>query len=210
MTRAPTRRIVTVSGVHGVGKSTLVSRLCRDLRIPPVMPRLDSVFRESVALSMFFYVLAFGQRELRLKKRVGSAIIDRDQLRDLLVDGWTLYSLGHLSANDLDLFVSMCRRVLLPSPRPLLQILLDDAPANVMARLRRRGEKSNRFLERDLEYVSATVLNYRREFESEAISVGRFNMHVASDSSVICVDGRPASTVARQALGLVRRALGGA
>ena len=191
-------RIVSVSGVHGVGKSTLVSELCK-LHGAPLPPlRLPSPF-EDLFLAFMFYILAFAKRDTSVFQRTGLSFVDRHSARDMLVDIWTLYELKRLTDSQVDTLKETCHRILVPFGPPACSILLDDDIENVVSRIKSRplpfGHPPD--LEYDREYIEAIIMNFRREFESEEITVGRFGMKVASPlSRFVAVEGASPFTLA--------------
>lgn len=190
-------RIVSVSGVHGVGKSTLVSELCKLHGVPLPPSRLPNPFQD-LFLAFMFYILAFAKRDTSVFQRTGLSFVDRHSARDILVDIWTLYELRRLTDSQVDTLKETCQRILMPFGPPACSILLDDDIENVVIRIKARplppGHPPD--LEYDREYIKAILKNFRREFESEEITVGRFGMKIASPfSRFVSVEGASPCTL---------------
>lgn len=157
---------------------------------------------------MLFYSVGFADRELSIRERAGLVFVDRHAVRDILVDAWTLAESNYMTEAELETVALMATRVLLPFGTPDFSVLLDDEPVAVMKRLRARplpgGHSAD--VEYDEEFLGRTVANYRREWESEAISVGRLGVRVASPISTIVFVGarRPEEVSAQVQRELVR------
>lgn len=189
--------IITLSGVHGVGKTTTLSALSENLGTLHPQPRAVNPFTQTM-LSLAFYVLSFAERDDSLCGAAGLAFIDRDSVRDILVDVWAHRQLGYITADQEDLVVHAAKTLLVPRRRVHFSFLLDDTPDNVLSKLRGRTLPQGHLksLEYDLEYVERLVSGFQQEFATYAITAGIYGVEVGAVPSMrVSVAGKTVADV---------------
>ncbi|MDQ1350520.1 MAG: hypothetical protein QG657_822 [Acidobacteriota bacterium] len=190
--------IVSISGVHGVGKTTLITKICELTGYLASPKRVPNPFNDET-LSLMFYVLSFACRDDEINRMEGLIFIDRDSARDILVDVWAHRELGYINSNSERCIVSACEDVLCPRRHIDYSFLLDDNPEEILKRIIKRPLPAGHLqkLEYNMDYIKLLIEGFRREFEDYGISQGEYKISInPTEYSIIPINFKGADELA--------------
>ena len=143
-----TKRFVIVAGNIGVGKSSLVSLLCKKLNWAPLLepeaenPYLVDFYRDMAAWG-FHSQIFFLSRRLKLHQTLmsqsESIVIDRSIYEDAEIFAQNLFIQGSLSQRDYQTYRSLYENFVSLLPPPDLVIYLRASVPTLLDRINRRG-----------------------------------------------------------------------
>jgi thymidylate kinase len=154
--------LITLSGVHGVGKSTIMELLNQKLDWNLGIKREKNPF-QSTFQAMLFFICSFSWRDQNALKELKTAnlLLDRWSFIDIqaYIKGLVALELltreeGHVISNTL--IISPSRQI-----KPQLGVLLDAPPETILYRLETfRKPSKHHIFERDISVITAV----RHEF----------------------------------------------
>ncbi len=152
------KKFVAVAGNIGVGKSTLVSLLCRELGWEPFYepeaenPYLADFYRDMKTWA-FHSQIFFLTHRLRIHRRLidhpNSVIQDRSVYEDAEIFAHNLYNQGQISERDYSTYRELYRVLSEFLPPPDLVIYLRASVETLLRRIRRRGRDYEREISPD-------------------------------------------------------------
>lgn len=149
------KKIITFSGVHGVGKTTILERIASDIHYKPSFVRPPNPFLSPYE-GMLFFIAAFSWRDQKAIETKDDVILDRWASIDILVYIKALLELGRINKEQYKSLVDALKHSSSNRIQPIISVLLDDKPANILARIEMHREPSrNHIYERDLEFISS-------------------------------------------------------
>lgn len=147
------KKFIAVAGNIGVGKSTLVNLLCRQLEWEPFYepvaenPYLSDFYTDMKTWS-FHSQLFFLTHRLRIHQQIaaetGSVIQDRSIYEDAEVFARNLYLQGHMSPRDYDTYYALYQTLTASIPAPDLILYLRANTDTLLSRIARRGRDYER------------------------------------------------------------------
>ena len=163
------RKIITISGVHGIGKSFLIDYMGKiyPIKYPPDRP--SNPF-QSPFYSMLFFIIAFSERDRKTRKLTGTIILDRFSFHDIAVYIYALKKISKIKNEEYTILSDINFQLLRNSLDPDLSILLMDDPRYIFERLKKRGGKEGHLYEMDLEFISELEICFEKEFAGYEIS----------------------------------------
>lgn len=174
-----TPKLVTLSGVHGVGKTTVVSlvRRMQDFKVGPERPL--NPFQSSYE-AMLFFIASFAWRDEQASQFVEPTLLDRWAFVDIKIYIQTLELLGHINNNQCLALQEVLKHSFSGRVKPDVAILLDDSSANILYRLEHFRQPSKyRIFERDLSFISALRERFLSTFRLlESKETGKVRVHV--------------------------------
>jgi len=197
--------IVTVSGVHGVGKSTVCKYLQRSFNLGPEIERPSNPFKDSYH-SMLFFVASFSARDSKVKEQALPMAVDRYSFHDIAVYIEVLKKLDKITREDYWRLRSINITALLHSLEPEIAILLDDDVESLLLRLQNRGGKTGHIFEYDPEVLYHLNEAFIREFATWEITRAWFNAMDIPRPPVlrVSVRNRTASEIGLEVLARLR------
>jgi deoxyadenosine/deoxycytidine kinase len=147
------KKFVAVAGNIGVGKSTLVSMLCKHLGWEPFYePVTDNPYLADFYADMqtwsFHSQVFFLTRRLRahfqLAQRAGSVIQDRSLYEDAEVFARNLYLQGHIAPRDYQTYRELYETASQFLPPPDLVVYLRASVPTLLSRITHRGREYER------------------------------------------------------------------
>ena len=194
------KHLVTISGVHGVGKTSLLMHAQKRLGGISLIDRPKNPFQTPFE-AMLFFVASFSQRDRLINQQSGLTWCDRWAMHDIAVYAWTLFELGHLSRLEAEAIVRALRRSESFGVRPDVAILIDDEPEAILSRIEQyRKPSPHHIFERDKEFISALRIHFLARFR-DLVSKKKQRIFI------VAVNNRPACDVAEEAILEVRRLL---
>ncbi len=160
-------QLVSVSGVIGVGKTTLAKKLGEVLRAPVLFepydtnPFLPEVYagKSELALDSQLYFLVYRSQQLGK----GTLPPGRATVTDYVFDQEMIYARRLLNPTQLELYQSIYQPFSQKVTTPALVIYLQDSPANCLERIRRRSRPYEQGV--TLAFLEALDGDYRRMFD---------------------------------------------
>lgn len=194
--------IVTISGVHGVGKSAVISYLCEKLRLSAGTERPKNPFAEPYE-AMLFFVASFGQRDREACACEDPLVLDRWSAVDVSIYIEALDRLGRLQSRQADALQAALNASASARLVPTLAVLLDDAPEEILSRLKRfRAPSKHHLFERDLEFITELRRRFVERFDAKEWPPAQ----PPGQSSVVKIGKRSPGAVADEVVSLVRAA----
>ena len=159
-------QIITLSGVHGVGKSTIINILHSLLSFNEGEKRPKNYFQTPYE-AMLFFIAAFSDRDKKVNQSGnGIYILDRYSYIDIKIYIKALKEIDYISENE-------CKSLLIALDngysikiRPTLSFLLHDKPENILNRIKKFREPSKHHLfERDIKFIRTLENLFLSEFQ---------------------------------------------
>lgn len=153
MSMLQSKKFIAVAGNIGVGKSTLVEKLCARLGWEPFYepvtqnPYLEDFYREMSAWAFHSQVFFLTHRlriHYQLTQHPSSVVQDRSVYEDAEIFARNLYLQGHLSSRDYDTYRHLYETVIQFLPPPDLVIYLRASVPTLVERIARRGRTYER------------------------------------------------------------------
>ncbi len=161
------KKFVAVAGNIGVGKSTLVQKLCKRLGWDPFYepvaenPYLADFYRDMGAWSFHSQVFFLTHRlrsHYELTRRTKSVVQDRSVYEDAEIFAQNLYLQGHIQERDYRTYRELYETVTEILPPPDLVIYLRASVETLLERIARRGRDYERSI--SAEYLKSLNLLY--------------------------------------------------
>ncbi len=158
------KKYIAVAGNIGVGKSTLVDLLCKDMKWEPFYepvtanPYLSDFYRDMSAWSFHSQIFFLGHR-LQIQKDLihypGSVVQDRSIYEDAEIFARSLFTQGYFSPRDYETYRTMYETLTEFLPAPNLMIYLRASVPTLVKRINKR----NRDYERKISPIYLENLN---------------------------------------------------
>ena len=184
------KKLITVSGNVGLGKSTITALMHQSLRIkalyekPEKNPLLEQFLHNKKAhcfdLQMYFLKMRAEQRKIG-KSGDQSYIKDRSLPEDILIFSQQFYNDGILSDREMDLLTAEFRKVNKTLPQPDTMILLQGKPELAWDRILQRGRK----MEMDGGWTLGEIKALNKLYKTYAEDVTNFGYY---DNPIITLD----------------------
>lgn len=197
--------IVTISGVHGVGKTTQSGLVAHALGWSESPTRPPNPFAADVLASMLYFLASFAARDRCLGDRASPAVIDRWSHRDIAVYIEALFAEAHLTSAERKTLLQVNREVLAESLAPRAAILLNDSPTEVFRRLQRRGARPGHLYEADIALLGRLVDYFEEEFLTGRFSGWGPISADAVDIAIINIAGRSSAALAGEIIDWLRK-----
>lgn len=152
------KKFITIAGNIGAGKSTLVDKLCRELKWQPFFEPVThnpylSDFYQDMKTWGFQSQVYFLTHRLRvyndLSKYPGSVVLDRSLYEDAEIFARNLYLNGSMHRRDYETYESLYRSVLNFLPTPDLVIYLRASVDTLQQRISQRGRDYEKSIDAD-------------------------------------------------------------
>ncbi len=138
--------MITIDGVVGVGKTTLMDIMVKELGYTPFEepvvnnPILDKFYydreRYSFPLQVFFLNERF--KHIKNASTINQAILDRSIYGDVIF-AKMLKDNGEMSVEEFDIYLSLFKNMIEHCQPPALMIYLEISPAEAIRRITKRG-----------------------------------------------------------------------
>ncbi len=147
------KKFVAIAGNIGVGKSTLVKMLCKQMGWDPFYepvtenPYLADFYRDMSAWSFHSQVFFLAHRlrsHFQLAQHPNSVIQDRSVYEDAEIFAQNLYHQGHISERDYQTYRALYETAVQFLPPPDLVIYLRASVPTLLQRISRRGRDYER------------------------------------------------------------------
>lgn len=161
------KKFVAVAGNIGVGKSTLVEKLCSELGCTPFFepvtenPYLADFYRDMRTWafhSQIFFLTHRLRSHHALSLHASSVIQDRSVYEDAEIFAHNLYLQGHIHPRDYQTYRELYQTLVEFLPPPDLVIYLRASVPTLLARIARRGREYERSIPAD--YLSSLNILY--------------------------------------------------
>lgn len=191
------RPLLSLSGPHGVGKTTLISLLSARMgfRLPP--QRSPNPFIDSPFYSMLYYILSFCHRDSAFYKLGTSGIVDRHTMIDILVESQVFKNIGAINDQEFQIIIkflySMTNRDILSKN----VIFLNDKPDSILKRLELRPLSYGHIpeLENNKEYMKKLCDAFFSEYKNKELQK-KYNLYDPELALyMVDIDGRLAEDV---------------
>ena len=185
-------RIITFSGVHGVGKSTIIKNLHAYMNFEEGVERPKNYFKTPFE-AMLFFIAAFSNRDRNLKNRKNiTYVLDRYSFLDIKVYLDALKELSYLNNEEYTSLVSVLNFSYSKKINPDNSFLLDDKPENILHRIEKFREPSKHHIfERDIRFIKVLREKFIENYHDlKDKSIQRFH--------IISVDFRDPSIIAKE------------
>jgi len=188
--------VVTVSGVHGVGKSAVCEFLKQTFATPPLPERPSNPFVDPYH-SMMFFIVAYSKRDQAARQLRSPLVIDRYSFHDIAVYVEVLHELNKVTDAQYETLRLVNTEVLCGSLDPEVAVLLEDDADSVVGRLIQRGGKPGHIFEYDREVIYHLNEAFTREFNNWEITRTWVGSRILSRPHLvkISVRGRSVSDV---------------
>jgi deoxyadenosine/deoxycytidine kinase len=152
------KKFVAVAGNIGVGKSTLVEKICQYLEWDPFYepvaenPYLADFYQDMPAWSFHSQVFFLTHRlraHHQLARHPNSVLQDRSVYEDAEIFAQNLYLQGHILERDFQTYRELYQTVIEFLPPPDLVIYLRATVETLIGRIARRGREYERAISRD-------------------------------------------------------------
>jgi deoxyadenosine/deoxycytidine kinase len=152
------KKFVAVAGNIGVGKSTLVEKICQYLEWDPFYepvaenPYLADFYQDMPAWSFHSQVFFLTHRlraHHQLARHPNSVLQDRSVYEDAEIFAQNLYLQGHILERDFQTYRELYQTVIEFLPPPDLVIYLRATVDTLIGRIARRGREYERAISRD-------------------------------------------------------------
>jgi deoxyadenosine/deoxycytidine kinase len=152
------KKFVAIAGNIGVGKSTLVTKLCKQLEWEPFFEPVGenpylADFYADMATWAFHSQIFFLTRRLRSHHQLGqrptSVVQDRSVYEDAEIFAHNLYRQGHIKGRDYETYRDLYETVIQILPPPDLVIYLRASVDTLMERIAHRGRDYERTITPD-------------------------------------------------------------
>lgn len=159
-------KLITVSGVHGVGKSETITQLRKKIGFTEGSNRPSNPFQTPYE-AMLFFIAAFSKRDQDVNKLKASVLLDRWSSVDIEVYINSLSILKYINSNEALVLSNALHRSSSENLIPDLAILLDDDPENILNRIKSfRIPSKHHIYERDIEFIKTLRKNFLNVFEN--------------------------------------------
>lgn len=147
------KKFVAIAGNIGVGKSTLVQMLCKQMEWEPFYepvtenPYLADFYADMNAWSFHSQVFFLAHRlrsHFQLSQRLGSVVQDRSVYEDAEIFAQNLYRQGHIQERDYQTYRDLYETTLRFLPPPDLVIYLRASVPTLLHRISSRGRDYER------------------------------------------------------------------
>ena len=138
--------MITIDGVVGVGKSTLMNTLVEDMGMVPFQepvvdnPILDKFYydraRYSFSLQIFFLNERF--RHIKRASKIDNAVLDRSIYGDLIF-AKMLKDNGEMAVEEFDIYLDLFHNMIEHCQTPRLMVYLEVSPEEAMRRIAKRA-----------------------------------------------------------------------
>ena len=173
ITKLPIKK-VSISGVHGVGKTTLIHNISQKFNLLPSIERPQNPFLIPYE-AMLFFIAAFSWRDKEIISKNKSFLIDRWSIIDISVYIKVLYNMRKISKNQYVALVTALNNCESNDLIPDIAILLDDEPNNILKRIELYEEPSKHHIfERDFNFITLLRNEFLFNFK-ELSSTERFS-----------------------------------
>jgi deoxyadenosine/deoxycytidine kinase len=161
------KKFVAVAGNIGVGKSTLVEKLCSELGCTPFFepvtenPYLADFYRDMRTWafhSQIFFLTHRLRSHHALSLHASSVIQDRSVYEDAEIFAHNLYLQGHIHPRDYQTYRELYQTLVEFLPPPDLVIYLRASVPTLLARIARRGREYERSIPAD--YLASLNILY--------------------------------------------------
>ncbi len=149
------RKLISVMGCHGVGKSTLANSLATDFccKLPP--ETLPNSFSNNAILSFIHYIIERKKQHDQICCEYGRIITDRYGFLDTSIYISVIHSLGYCDDEEYALFQRVVNNLENVWVSPAALIVLTAEPEIIRQRLKNRPKSSSRhFRPFDLEFIA--------------------------------------------------------
>jgi deoxyadenosine/deoxycytidine kinase len=147
------KKYIAVAGNIGVGKSTLVDLLCKNMKWEPFYepvttnPYLSDFYRDMSAWSFHSQIFFLGHR-LQIQKDLihypGSVVQDRSIYEDAEIFARSLFTQGYFSPRDYETYRTMYETLTEFLPAPNLMIYLRASVSTLVKRINKRNRDYER------------------------------------------------------------------
>lgn len=181
--------VLTVSGVHGVGKSAVSEFLQRRFTLPVEPKRPSNPFSDPYH-SMLFFIASFSARDFKAREIHSQMALDRYSFHDIAVYVEVLHRLGKITHADYERLRSINIAALLGSLEPEVAVLLHDDVESVLMRLSKRGGKIGHIFEHDRQVIYHLNEAFIREFTNWEITRAWVNQTETTYPTVLRISVR--------------------
>lgn len=160
-------KLITISGTHGTGKTTILNQINKELKWGVGIERALNPFQTTYH-AMLFFVCSFSFRDEKaleaLEKK--NVIIDRWSLIDIEAYIEAFESIHYLSTNEMLAIKLALNTSLSNMIKPDLAILLDAKPETILFRLKKFSPPSKHHIhERDIKALTAIRNTFLKKFD---------------------------------------------
>lgn len=201
--------ILTISGAHGVGKSTLCELLAARTGFAASPERHPNPFPEDTYNGLLYFIASYSHRDSLIRANPRNWILDRWSYRDIAVYIDGLYALNRLSSSQQRTLKIVKREVLYNTLEPTIAVMLLDSTPAVMERLIKRGGKAGHLFEFDRDLMSVLNQMFREEFQDARHSGWEpARATIQPQIRIVDVCGRPVNEVAAEVISCTRVSVG--
>lgn len=157
-------KVISVSGVHGVGKSTIINRISSIYNLIPSIPRPQNPFTTPYE-AMLFFIAAFSWRDNSIREQNRNALIDRWSICDISIYVDSLHIMEKISKHQHRALLGALGQSESHLLVPNVAILLDDAPSSILKHIESFAPSIHHILERDIQFISILRDGFIRRFK---------------------------------------------